>query len=178
MKSNYINDIIEDKRLTLQPSTLVKFFTLFDKIILKCKFEDEYLKDYVDSDHCKICDNLKEKTKKLMAMCKKHYAIAFYNSPSTVISYLSHRGEKFEFFGRYVLRKCPDRNFIFYIHPYNISKEDFKVYVVPKEVFKEKPMKYRWTEFKKPNVINFEIENKEYRLDYTNKYNIRVVELF
>ena len=124
MKSNYINDIIEDKRLTLQPSTLVKFFTLFDKMILKCKFEEEYLNDYVDTDHCKICDQLKEKTQNRQMMCKKHYGILFYNSPSTMISYLSHRGEKFEFFGRFILRKCPDRNFVFYVHPYNISKEE------------------------------------------------------
>lgn len=171
----YINDIIENNKLTLSVSTIVKLITYFDKMIVKCYYNG--VPDYIPADHCKFCKSYKEKLKAQDVECRKHYAISLYNNSQTNVSDIFYREERFKLFGRYILRETQNCEFLFYITPYQISQERFVIYALPHGLFNDRSSKYTWTEFRRPGIINFEIDNKQYRVDFTNKYHPRIVEL-
>lgn len=172
----FINDIIDNNSLTLSVSTVVKLIAFYDKLIVKCYYKG--VSDYIEPENCKFCKQYQNLLKTSDVLCRKHYAIKLYNDPLTNLSEIFYREEKFKLFGRYIMRETQSCTYIFYLTPIQIDMSRFCVYACPTNLFKDRQAKFDWSStFRKPDVINFNIDDREYRLDFTNKYKVAITDL-
>ena len=170
MSTHDVNQVIENRKLTLSVSTPVKLVTHLDRILLKCYYPGT--EQFIEHSHCKFCHEYQQKTNNPEALCKKHFALNFYNDPTTVLSDVWLRREQYIMFGRYVKKEMPNCTYIFYITPIHVDPEAFTVLVYPKGVFTDKKIPYNWKIFKRPSYITFSIRSDPYILDNMNKYKV------
>ena len=167
---NNIDDIIEQNNLTLNNSTLIKLACNVDQLIMNCFLKGS--PHFNEIGKCKFCDEHRYKLNDPNVKCKKHYALDLYRDANTRISDIVLKGEKFEMFGRYALRRTENCDFVFYFTPLHVDPTRFRVFAYPSNVFEKREPVFSWDITGVPRQIGFTIQNNPYILDCTNVYNI------
>lgn len=170
--SNDIDEIIKENLLSLNSSTLIKLVCNIDQILANC-FEKSNVY-FIKKEDCRFCAQNKKKKSDPNALCKKHYALDFYNNYHTHLSDITIKDKHFILFGRYVKYETPLCTYLFYITPLFVDNSRFRVYPFPKDVFEDadKEMVYTWKLLENPQLYTFSIKDDPYILDCTNPLDI------
>ena len=166
-----LDDIIKDNQLTLLSSTPVKLLCNIDQMLINCFYRG--VPYYIDSVNCKYCKDHRYKLNNENLVCKKHYALNLYNTPSTRVSSVTIKNDKYIVFSRFVKRETENCTYIFYLTPLHIDQTRFRVFVYPKGLFDpNKEIVYDWKVLEYPRHFTFSIKMDPYILDCTNPSNI------